>query len=261
MHSEATRRPVRVVTYNIHKCRGLDRRVRPQRITDVLRELDADVIALQEVLCLPDRERGTERDHAGFIAASLDMHLIFGETHKHDGCCYGNALLTRFPPRVSSRHDLSARGREPRGCLHAELELPRGASLHVFNLHLGTSFFERRHQASRLLAALTPAEQRGPRIVLGDFNEWTRGLTTRLLRESFSSADVRAHLRRSRTYPGVLPFLHLDHVYFDSELKLQRLLLHRNRRSLIASDHLPLVAEFSLPTSAEPAPARVPHPS
>jgi endonuclease/exonuclease/phosphatase family metal-dependent hydrolase len=93
---------------------------------------------------------------------------------------------------------------------------------------------------------LSPAGLRGPRIVLGDFNEWTRGLTTRLLRERFSTPDVRAHLNRSRTYPGVLPLLHLDHIYFDPELRLNRLALHRNRRSLLASDHLPLVADLSL---------------
>jgi endonuclease/exonuclease/phosphatase family metal-dependent hydrolase len=257
MHPQAARQRLRVATYNIHKCRGLDRRVRPQRIVDVLRELDADVIALQEVLHLPDRGRSAGDDHAGFIAAALGMRLAFGETRKHRGCAYGNALLTRFPLRVASHHDLSAHGREPRGCLHAELELPRGSSLHVFNLHLGTAFLERRRQARRLIGAeiLTPAPQRGPRIVVGDFNEWTQGLTTQLLRERFSSADVRAHLNRSRTYPGVLPFFHLDHFYFDVELRLERLVLHKNRRSLIASDHLPLLAEFSLPASQETAPA------
>jgi endonuclease/exonuclease/phosphatase family metal-dependent hydrolase len=258
MHPENSRQRVRVATYNIHKCRGLDRRVLPQRIVDVLAELDADIIALQEVLSLPGRRRSSpEEDHAGFIASELGMRLAFGQTRSHQGCGYGNALLTRFPLRVASHHDLSAGGREPRGCLHAEVELPRGAALHVFNLHLGTSFLERRHQARRLIGAeiLTPAAQRGPRIVLGDFNEWTRGLATRLLHERFASADVRTHLKRSRTYPGVLPLLHLDHIYFDSQLRLERLSLHRNRRSLIASDHLPLVAEFSFPVPHRKAPA------
>jgi endonuclease/exonuclease/phosphatase family metal-dependent hydrolase len=257
MRQESLVQRVRVATYNIHKCRGLDRRVRPQRIVDVLREIDADVIALQEVLSLPGGGRSAEEDHAAIIAAALGMRLAFGETRKHRGCGYGNALLTRFPLRVTSHHDLSARGREPRGCLHAELELPQGASLHVFNLHLGTSFLERRRQARKLMAAdiLTPVTQRGPRIILGDFNEWTRGLTTRLLLDRFSSPDVREHLNRSRTYPGVLPFFHLDHVYFDSELRLERLALHKNRRSLVASDHLPLVADFSFPISLRKAPA------
>ena len=243
-----THQRIRVATYNIHKCRGLDRRVRPQRIVEVLRELDADIVALQEVFSRPGH--APEEDHAGFIAAELGLHLAFGKTHGLHGHAYGNALLARHPVRVVSNHELSAQGREPRGCLHAEIAMPGGAWLHVFNVHLGTAFLERRHQARKLISAeiLSRAGLRGPRIVLGDFNEWTRGLTTQLLRERFSTPDVRVHLNRSRTYPGVLPVFHLDHIYFDAELRLDRLTLHRNRRSLVASDHLPLVADLSLAT-------------
>jgi endonuclease/exonuclease/phosphatase family metal-dependent hydrolase len=85
-----------------------------------------------------------------------------------------------------------------------------------------------------------------PRIVLGDFNEWTTGLATRLLRSHMQSADTRAHLRRSSTYPGVLPFLHLDHIYYDPVLRLEKLALCRTRKALVASDHLPLIGEFQM---------------
>jgi endonuclease/exonuclease/phosphatase family metal-dependent hydrolase len=233
----------------------LDRRVLPQRIVEVLRELDADVVALQEVLALPGGS--PEEDHAQHIADQLGMRLAFGQTRAHDGRAYGNALLSRYPLRRACHHDLTAKGREPRGCLHAELELPDGAGLHVFNLHLGTSFRERRYQVRKLIGdqILAPVERQGPRVVLGDFNEWMRGLTTHLLHAHFASANLRAHLKRSRTYPGVLPFLHLDHIYFDSDLRLERLTLHRNRRSLIASDHLPLVADFSFSLSPQDASA------
>ena len=86
----------------------------------------------------------------------------------------------------------------------------------------------------------------GLRVVLGDFNEWTHGLASRLLSQELRSADLRQHLRTRRTYPGALPFLHLDHVYYDHALELERLTLHRSRLALVASDHLPLVAEFKL---------------
>ena len=128
------------------------------------------------------------------------------------------------------------------------MNLPGGTLLHVFNIHMGTAFLERRKQALKLVSPkiLHQPTISGPRIVLGDFNEWTRGLTTRLLRQDFVAPDLRDHMDRSRTYPGVLPFLHLDHIYFDPTLRLDRFTLHKTRASLIASDHLPLVADFSL---------------
>ena len=82
--------------------------------------------------------------------------------------------------------------------------------------------------------------------VLGDFNEWTRGLVSRMLQQEFESVDIELHLRRRRTYPGVLPIMHLDHMYFDRELALEEFVLHRSRMALMASDHLPLLAEFRL---------------
>jgi endonuclease/exonuclease/phosphatase family metal-dependent hydrolase len=120
---------------------------------------------------------------------------------------------------------------------------------------MGTAFLERRSQVRRLLdsAILHNEELHGARIMLGDFNEWTRGLTTRLLGSHMKSADIANHLRRAKTYPGVLPFLHLDHIYFDETLEMEKLTLHRSRKALIASDHLPLVADFRL-HSGDPLP-------
>ena len=120
--------------------------------------------------------------------------------------------------------------------------------LHVFNVHLGTSFIERRHQARRLLSSdvLEGREYRGPRVVVGDFNEWTRGLTSCLMRDAFETVDPRVFLRHARTYPGIFPVFHLDHFYYDKALALRSFRIHRSRRALIASDHLPLVAEFQM---------------
>jgi endonuclease/exonuclease/phosphatase family metal-dependent hydrolase len=85
-----------------------------------------------------------------------------------------------------------------------------------------------------------------PRLILGDFNEWTNGLVSRMLRQHFESVDIQLHLNRRRTYPGVLPIMHLDHMYFDRHLALEEFLLHRSRHALMASDHLPLLAAFRL---------------
>ena len=150
-----------------------------------------------------------------------------------------------FPSAPCATTTLSVRGREERGCLRADLTV-NGTLLHVFNVHLGTALLERRAQGRKLIAPelLNDVEIESPRIVLGDFNEWTRGLATRLLRSHLKSADVRSHLNRSRTYPGMLPFLHLDHIYYDPTLHLERLSLYRTRKALLASDHLPLVGDF-----------------
>jgi endonuclease/exonuclease/phosphatase family metal-dependent hydrolase len=253
---------LRVVTYNIHKCRGLDRKVRPGRIVDVLGRIDADIVALQEVLCV---EGSTpERDQASFIAKELGYDFAFGHNCNLQGGCYGNVLLSRFPIHVSQNHDISfatpirTRVREPRGCLRADVRLGE-TLLHVFNVHLGTGFFERHQQAQRILSdSILSKQVSGPRIVLGDFNEWTRGAASRMMRGLFETAEPRRHMERRsssrrawhRTYPGVLPILNLDHIYFDPALRLNKLSLCRDRTALVASDHLPLVADFHLQQAA-----------
>jgi endonuclease/exonuclease/phosphatase family metal-dependent hydrolase len=238
---------MRIVTYNVHKCRGMDRRERPGRIVEVLRETQADVIALQEVLSIEGSAR--ERNQARFLAEELEMHYHIGETRKLHGGAYGNVILSRLPINAVHNYDITWSGRERRGCLRADLMVNAGdgeVPLHVFNIHLGTAFIERRHQARKLVSPeiLNNEELEGARVVLGDFNEWTRGLASRLLGAHLQSADVRHHLKRARTYPGVLPFLHLDHVYYDEALELKRLTLHRSRTAIVASDHLPLIADF-----------------
>jgi endonuclease/exonuclease/phosphatase family metal-dependent hydrolase len=240
---------LRVVTYNVHKCVGLDRRERPARIAAVLRELDADVIALQEVVSV-ESDASREAHQARFIAEELGCQFHLGENRKHRGGAYGNVVLTRLPVRHCHNYDITWRWQEPRGALRVDVSLdePGAAVVHVFNVHLGTAFVERRHQGRKLVGEgiLRDPRLQHPRVVLGDFNEWTHGLASRLLSEELRSADLRQHLRTRRTYPGALPFLHLDHVYYDRSLTLERLALHRSRLSLVASDHLPLVADFRL---------------
>ncbi len=235
---------IRVVTYNVHKCRGLDRKISPDRIVEVLREIDADIIALQEVVCL--QGGADHHDQAHHIARRLGLDFRLGENRRIQGAAYGNVVLSRHPIAFTHNHDISIAGREQRGCLRVDIDLQGARLLHIYNVHLGTSFFERRRQARRLLDEdiLANGGHAGPRIMLGDFNEWTRGLTSKLLARYFDSVDLRLHLGRSRTYPGILPFMHLDHIYYDHDLVLEGGALHRSPTALIASDHLPLVADF-----------------
>lgn len=247
---------IRVATYNVHKCRGIDLRTSPKRIAAVLREIDADVLALQEVWSVAGSV--PERDQAHYLSEALGLRCITGRTRDLLGGVYGNVVLSRLQVRHHNNFNISVEGREERGCLRVDIAVG-GLTLHVFNMHLGTSFIERRKQAELLIAlgVLEHEDQRGPRIVMGDFNEWTAGAVSDLLSARFQSVDIRMHLSRSRTYPGVLPLVHLDHIYHDPELQLRSVHLHRTRAALWASDHLPLVAEFQLPEQASvDSPAR-----
>ena len=236
----------RVATYNTHKCRGMDGRIRPFRVAEVLRELDADVIALQEVVSLAGGRR--EQNQAKYLADAVGYGYHIGETRKLRGAAYGNVVLSRFPVKDVQTYDLTASRREERGCIRCDLEIAPGKLVHVFNVHLGTGYLERRKQAHLLLSrdVLLSPRLKCPRLIIGDFNEWTQGLVSRMLAERFESVDIKLHLKRRRTYPGVLPIMHLDHMYFDRQLMLETFLLHRSRMALMASDHLPLVAEFRL---------------
>lgn len=238
---------IRIATYNVHKCRGMDRRVSVLRIADVIAELGADIVAVQELLHADD-SRGSVLDQAGALGEALGYRFAFGENRKHRGAAYGNATFSRFPITLHENYDITwPRGRERRGCLRTDLEMRGGHWLHVYNVHMGTGYFERPHQARRLLSneVLNHAGLSGPRIVVGDFNEWTRGIASQLMGSHFESVDLRL-LGRRHTYPGLFPLLHLDHFYYDDLLRLTAFRLHRTKLALVASDHLPLVADFEI---------------
>ena len=234
-------RTVRIATYNIHRSVGLDGRTRPDRIAAVIAELGADVVALQDVIGAGPNGGG----HAEEIGAAAGMGWVMAATRHLRGHLFGNAVLSRFPIRHHTQHDLSWRTCEARCVQRVDLDVD-GATLHFYNVHLGTAYLERRFQAQRLAAIVSDRRVGGPKVVLGDFNEWLKGLTTSLLSERLNAIDLRTHLRRRRTYPGFFPILHLDHIYYQGEVHVTRLELPRTRKTLIASDHLPLVAELQV---------------
>jgi endonuclease/exonuclease/phosphatase family metal-dependent hydrolase len=241
-HAHRAALDLRVVTYNIHRCRGMDRRVRPDRIAEVLSDVDADVIALQEVIGAGPNDSG----QAAEIGAALGMGWVMAPARHLRGHLFGNVVLSRHPVRFHTQHDLSWKTCEPRCCQRADLEV-HDRVVHLYNVHLGTAVLERRYQAQRLAAIVRDQRVQGPKVVLGDFNEWVRGLATATLSSLLKSVDIKTHLKRRRTYPGLFPILHLDHIYYEGTVvEVRSVELLRTRTALMASDHLPLIANLRI---------------
>jgi endonuclease/exonuclease/phosphatase family metal-dependent hydrolase len=219
-----------VATYNIHRGRGLDGRVSLRRITDVLQQIDADVVGVQEI----------HEGQAELLARELGMQVVTGITlHRPDGP-YGNAILTRLALRGVATFDLSVSLREARGGIRVDLDF-RDQTLHIFNVHLGLRGRERAEQVKWLVERHILWDDRtGPRVVVGDLNEWLPGRVGRALRREFTS------LRLRRTHPALLPLWALDRIYWDHTVHGESLRVHQTRAARVASDHLPLVATLRI---------------
>jgi endonuclease/exonuclease/phosphatase family metal-dependent hydrolase len=230
---------IRVVTYNVHTCVGVDRRYDPARIAAVLRGIDADIACLQEV----DARRRIERhaDQWAYLGEATGCKVILSGDPRGR---FDNAILTRHPVVAASSLDLTVAGHQPRGAIDADL-LVGDRVVRVIATHFGLHAGERRLQASRLMTALgevSTARRRAADAVLlmGDLNEW-RG----------RSGAIRAFDRRlgpsasARTFPSWLPVLALDRIYADGPAVLHDVSVYRTPLARLASDHLPLVGCLS----------------
>ena len=227
---------LRVATYNIHGCVGLDRRYDPDRIAAVLREIDADILCLQEV-----EARGVHSPNGGqasYLAEATNRSVIVSVAARGRGR-FANAILTRFPPLATRVIDLAVPGYEPRGAIDVDLPID-DRILRVMATHFGLHAGERRLQANRLIAALgEPTASRPiPHAVLlvGDLNEWRgRAGGVRALDRCFGPSAA------PRTFPSWMPVLPLDRIYAFGPAILRDVHVYRSPLARLASDHLPLV--------------------
>lgn len=245
---------LRVMSYNIHRAIGIDRRFRPTRITEIVAHHEPDVVLLQEVDSGVPRSR--EMDLARELADVLDFgHFAVGHNVFLRRGKYGNATLSKFPILRERNIDLTVAGRKRRGCQHttirAEKVPGRPHEIEVFNMHLGLSARERAHQLGILACSreFVSLARTRPCLVGGDFNDW-RSLLEPLFTEllGFECATRRIHGRRTvlRTYPSFSPTGPLDRIYFRGRLRLLSARRCRLAISKVASDHLPVVADFEL---------------
>jgi endonuclease/exonuclease/phosphatase family metal-dependent hydrolase len=225
---------VRVASYNTHGGVGRDGHFVPNRIAGVLRELDADVIALQEV-----ESRSTGFDMLGFLKKETGFEAIAGPTLLRNGADYGNGLLTRFKVLSVQRLDLCVARCEPRGALDVELDCG-GTPMRVLATHLGLRPSERREQIQRLLRALE-SDRPLPTLLMGDINEWFLwGRPLRWMHRHFEQTPSPP------TFPARLPVFALDRVWVKPRTLLRDISVHVSPLAKIASDHLPLTASLDL---------------
>jgi endonuclease/exonuclease/phosphatase family metal-dependent hydrolase len=233
------RRRVVVASYNIHGGVGTDGRRDMARIASVVRELCADVIALQEVDCHLDDFSSITR--ADTLAELTGMRGIWLPTHLREDRHFANALMTSLPLQRARSIDLSYAGHEPRRALDVELGVG-DAKLRVIATHLGLRPAERRHQVRALLATCArpdSSDERETSVLLGDINEWfIAGRPLRWLHAHFGHAPAL------RTFPSYFPLLALDRIWVHPPRAVTRVWRHQTPESRRASDHLPVVAEL-----------------
>ena len=245
----------RIVSYNIHSGVGLDGRFDLFRIAEVLHEVSADFIALQE--CGDFLGRTSHDAHPETLASILKMDMAFGPNVVRDGRRYGNAILSRWPILHSQNYDLSHGRREPRGALRCDVGVEGRSRLHLFSVHLGLSVTERRAQEWKLFSneVFQEASRAEPLVVCGDFNYLRGRPAPAMLRHSINDA-ARALGAEQKTYPSRFPILRLDRIFIDRSIRPLSLHVHKSAMALKSSDHLPVVMEFeALPQAEEVRPA------
>jgi endonuclease/exonuclease/phosphatase family metal-dependent hydrolase len=244
MISEPTAQRLRVATYNVHGCVGMDGQRSEARITEVIASMPADIVGL--------RARSAHADQAALIASQLGWKYHFHPAMRSGDEQYGNAIVSRFPIALKRAVEMPGAPpwycREQRSAIWMQAETDLGP-VHIINSHFGLGYSERTLQAKLLigptwLGSVPPDE---PAILLGDFNSVRASRAYRLIAAHLR--DVRTLVRPSRafrTFPTRLPSLAVDHIFVNPALSPKQLRVHRTSLARVASDHFPLVCELTL---------------
>ena len=238
-----------LMTWNIHRCIGMDRRFVPERVIEVIRHHDPDVLFLQEVDRGVARSRRLWLDH--LLAKELDYpYHTWAQAHVLKEGSYGNATLSRWPIAKRRVLDLSRGKGKARNALYTRLRPPRGAHLHAFNWHLGLSRQGRITQVQRVLRSntLSHLPARAQLLLAGDTNDW-RNLLYRgggIRAAGFHAWSEHQRRRHLRTFPSPQPVGALDKFFWRGGIGEAHIHTSRLALTKVASDHLPLIGEFTL---------------
>lgn len=240
----------RIVTYNVHRCVGTDRKLDVPRVAAVLAALRPDIVALQELDV--GRRRTNFADQAHEIAEQLEMTSHFHAALQVEEERYGDAILTAYPEKLVKTGPLPGHPRipslEPRGALWVEVEID-GKPVQIINTHLGLVPREQQIQATHLAGSgwMDHADCTWPCIVLGDFNATATSVVYRTLTARLQSARrIAKRKSASATFPSPLPVLKIDHVFVSPGIEVTDIFSPLDPLTKLASDHLPLVMDFEV---------------
>jgi endonuclease/exonuclease/phosphatase family metal-dependent hydrolase len=235
---------MRLLSYNIHKgIGGTDRRYRLQRVVEVIAGEEPDLVCLQEVDY--NCRRSNYDNQPDLLRDRLHLpHALYQLNHLHKGGGYGNLILSRWP--LLTQHQISIRHlrRKNRGAQLVVVDTPAG-SLHLVNWHLGLREAERRWQAHHLLENLHFQERSHlPTLIAGDFNDWRNTLGKHCF-AAHRFEQVTDPVKRYRSFPAFFAIASLDKAY-GRGLASHEAAIVRHKQARRASDHLPLVVDFTL---------------
>jgi endonuclease/exonuclease/phosphatase family metal-dependent hydrolase len=245
--------PLRVMTYNVHSCVGMDGKISTRRIAKIIAQYDPDIVALQELDV--GRSRTQEVDQAHEIARELEMEFHFHPALQIEEELYGDALLSRYPMRLVQSGALPGPPNRPdletRGALWAEIDVA-GHKVQILNTHLGLRPVEQRYQIEGLMGSqwLSHPKCHGPVILCGDFNANPSHKTCRRITKILNDAQDKLddHVPQ-RTWFGRFPVGRIDHIFVAKEIDVHSCLVPRTAFTRVASDHLPLIVDLLIPIS------------
>ncbi|MGD9616555.1 MAG: endonuclease/exonuclease/phosphatase family protein [Alphaproteobacteria bacterium] len=247
-----------MLTYNVHRCVGIDGRLSPQRIGEVIASCRPDIVALQEIDVRRSRSRGV--DQAQWIARQLGMDVHFHPVMDTTDELYGDAILTSLPSRLVKAGVLpklpSRRRLEPRGALWVSVAVDR-AEIQLLNTHLGLNCHERLAHVEALLGPEWLGNDLGrePVIVLGDFNAFPGSrVYGRLASRLRDARQLSPSARPGATFPALLPLLRIDHVFVNRFIEVIEARTLRHSAARTASDHVPLYVDFRVVLPADQTP-------
>ena len=235
---------MRLLSWNIHKgIGGRDRRYSLQRIIDCIDHEHPDLVCLQEVDRLVGRSNFD--DQPRLLGQSLNLQSTFQANVPVSNGTYGNLVLSRWAVGSTHRISLKRGIRKSRGAQLIHVDTPEGA-LHLVNTHLGLDERERHWQIDFLLDhELFQSSSVMPTFIAGDFNDWRNTLAEQSL-ANHGFQQVTSPPSEYRSFPSWLPVGGLDKVFVRGEVTTERVKVVRTSLARVASDHLPIVVDFSL---------------